>query len=407
MDKIGKKKYVVPFVIVLLIACIMALLFYPLSKMEIKNLPFAVISLDEGAQTPQGTVNAGDALVDKITSSQNDEDRQTIAWQKVDSEDELQDAFDHNTYFGALIIPKNFTKAQVAKQMAQAQEQQAQGQSQSQAQQPQAQTSSQSQAQAQSQSQQTIDDSQITLVIDNAKSPLIATQLKANAQNLFQSQGISVDVQTIHTGSADDSENASANPFSTMMSQQLSIFPTFIMSAIIALILSRIFPVYFRKQGTGTWSALGKQILMALGASCLIALSAFAILSVVSGTEVNFATYTGFLWLTSFCLMLFFMGAADINFILGASLIVISLACGMMCGILPSEVLPTFWQNWVYPWVPQRFIGEGIRSVMFMDAGVFNSAAGALGIYGAVGAILLVCAGYMHKNSFATKECHA
>ena len=53
-EKLGKAKYVVPLLIGIVAACVMSVMFYPMANMEMKGLPFAVLSLDEGVQTPQG-----------------------------------------------------------------------------------------------------------------------------------------------------------------------------------------------------------------------------------------------------------------------------------------------------------------------------------------------------------------
>lgn len=62
-EKLGKAKYVVPLLIGIVAACVMSVMFYPMANMEMKGLPFAVLSLDEGVETPQGDMNVGDTLV--------------------------------------------------------------------------------------------------------------------------------------------------------------------------------------------------------------------------------------------------------------------------------------------------------------------------------------------------------
>ena len=59
----GHVRLALPSAIVLVVACVMGLVFYPMAHMEMRDLPFAVLSLDEGAQTPAGQMNAGNMLV--------------------------------------------------------------------------------------------------------------------------------------------------------------------------------------------------------------------------------------------------------------------------------------------------------------------------------------------------------
>ena len=84
-EKLGKAKYVVPLLIGIVAACVMSVMFYPMANMEMKGLPFAVLSLDEGVETPQGDMNVGDTLVENITSATAAEDGEEspIAWTKV------------------------------------------------------------------------------------------------------------------------------------------------------------------------------------------------------------------------------------------------------------------------------------------------------------------------------------
>ena len=49
-EKLGKAKYVVPLLIGIVAACVMSVMFYPMANMEMKGLPFAVLSLDEGVE---------------------------------------------------------------------------------------------------------------------------------------------------------------------------------------------------------------------------------------------------------------------------------------------------------------------------------------------------------------------
>ena len=59
-----------------------------------------------------------------------------------------------------------------------------------------------------------------------------------------------------------------------------------------------------------------------------------------------------------------------------------------MLGVLPYEALPTFCQEWVYPWAPQRFFGEGLRSILFMGQGAWNGVSTVFAGMGATGVTL-------------------
>lgn len=67
-EKLGKKKFAVPFVVPVLLIRLFALMFYPMANMELKHMPFAVVCLDEGAELPTGNVNVGEQMADALAS---------------------------------------------------------------------------------------------------------------------------------------------------------------------------------------------------------------------------------------------------------------------------------------------------------------------------------------------------
>ena len=68
-------------------------------------------------------------------------------------------------------------------------------------------------------------------------------------------------------------------------------------------------------------------------------------------------------------------------FLFGAALLVI----GMGTAYLPTEFLPAYWQDLVYPWDPLRFMTDGFRGVLYMGQGFWNSSSPALLVMAAIG----------------------
>ena len=96
-------------------------------------------------------------------------------------------------------------------------------------------------------------------------------------------------------------------------------------------------------------------------ASLIVSLCAFCMLLWIAGIEAPMDAIVPFMWLASFCVMLVFIGAFNISTALGGLLALVGFALGMMTGTFPFEALPAFWQDWVYPWAPQRFMSEHPR----------------------------------------------
>lgn len=300
-DSLGPRKYAVPLAFIILIACVMSLVFFPMVHMEPKNLSFAVLSLDEGAETPQGTMNAGETMVNAIVSGEVTQGEESpIVWTKVESQEELDAALENNEYYGALIIPSGFTAAQVAAKQAETQAAAAQAAALMAAQQDAASASADGATSSVAQGEGASADSAaasgaavtaasdenaaeapaIKMVADNAKSPLVANLMQSMVGSMFSGTDVSVEVEAIHTGDAQD-QTASTNPMGNMMSQQLTIMPTVIMSIVCALFTTRI----FKKTGDASarWAALGKQVAFAVALSLLVALAAFCIAALGGG----------------------------------------------------------------------------------------------------------------------------
>lgn len=106
------------------------------------------------------------------------------------------------------------------------------------------------------------------------------------------------------------------------------------------------------------------------------------------GAQAPFWTTTVFLWLASFAVMALFLGAFNLAVPLGGLMVFGVLLCGMMTAILTPEVLPAFWANWIYPWVPQPFIAGGLRDILFMGADLMPRGSGGLLALGSVGLAL-------------------
>lgn len=113
IEKLGKRKYVLPLGIIIAVACIFSLIFYPMANMEMKNLPFAIVCFDEGVETSEGDVNLGDLVVNKITESTAEEGEESpIQWTRLSSQEELDQAMSNNEFYGAMVIPRDFSQRQ-------------------------------------------------------------------------------------------------------------------------------------------------------------------------------------------------------------------------------------------------------------------------------------------------------
>lgn len=366
IEKLGAGKYALPVVAVVLIGCLMSLMFTPMLKMSPHELPFAVLSLDEGAQTPDGEVNAGAQMVAQLTDqSPDDGETAAIVWHEITSQAELDAALEDNEYYGAVTIPADFTQGQAAAQTGQG------------------------------------ETPSVAVTLDNAKSPLVATQMQTAMSDQFSELGIGAEVSVVHTGEA---ETASASPMAGTLSQQIGIMPLVMMSMIGSVLLRTIVPVGTARSRGKRFAALGTQLLAAAGVSLVTALTIAVLLNTIVEASAPMVTTTGFLWLGSFAIMALFLGAFGIAAPLGALVAVCVLALGMMTGALPVEMLPPFWAEYVAPWAPQHFLGLGIRDILYMGAGFLPRGGGGLLAIAGAGVALLVIAGLLPRRPRRSEE---
>lgn len=177
---------------------------------------------------------------------------------------------------------------------------------------------------------------------------------------------------------------------SSIISQQLVIIPAVIGGLICAILISRVFRIDNLSKTKETAQTIGKQLVVALICSLLVALCAWVLVSAICGIELPFTNSILFVWLSTFCFIVLLLGFLDIALPLGVLVAITILVLGNMLGVLPYEVLQPFWQDFVYPWVPQRFFGDGVRAVMYLGEGAINSATVPLLIAGGIGVLLML-----------------
>lgn len=409
IDTLGKRAYGIPFVVVALLICLFSLMFYPMTHLELRGLPFAVVNLDEGTETPQGTMNAGDTVAEKLMSmgdsgEGSDGTAMPISWTERGSWDELNQAIDNGELYGAVVIPEDLTQSQLAAAQAvaaQATAAQAGGAAAAGANAVQADVPAVA-AQAGAGAAQTAADSAsptLTVVLDYAKSPLVASQLQTQIASLFQQQGITASVDVRNA----PGDSMSQSPLSGMMFQQLSILPL-VLGAAIGSVLLRVISHRTAKPESSRWSIIGTQAVGAVALSLAVALLTWCAVLWGAGVELPFGTAVPFLWMAALCLMALFLGALNLSLPLGALVILLMMGLGTATGVLPAEGLPTFWQDWVNPWAPQHFIGEGVRAIALRGAGIANAGTTPLLVAGAIGLALLALAGALPRRRKETNR---
>ncbi|WP_139652285.1 ABC transporter permease [Raoultibacter phocaeensis] len=408
VEKLGKKRYVLPFAAFLVVACVMSLVVYPMVTAEPKGLPLGILSLDEGAQSPQGALNAGETIVEQILESQDEEETHAVTWTEYDSQEALDEAIENEELYAAIVIPSDFSQSQVdaktaeaiaaaaqteqaakvAAARASAEASETEGASSPNGTTPQGDLSSGAQSSIPNAAAGSADSeipkiSPLAVIIDEGKNPLAASTVKTMLTSMLAEQGLAYTLEIV--------DEADIGGGTLNMAQQFTVLPVFIMSMICSVALFVATKPAKDATRSQRFKTIGMQAMFILVLSWLIGFGTTALVE-TSGLSIPSLDTGLFLWLASFCLMLLFVGCLDIATPLGAVVILGCFACGMACGNLPYELLPTLYQDWLYPWVPQHFIGDGIRQIFYTGATAANPAAGGLIGAGFVGAIALCVA---------------
>ena len=411
LDKLGKRRYAMPIVAIIIVFCVLATMMYPMLNAAPKNVPFALLNLDAGANLPTGSVNMGDEVAKKMQEggALQEGAESPLVWTELDSKAALDAAFENNEFYGAIIIPEDFTSTQMAAMLAASSAMNPDvaaadaagtkpGDTATTGVEPDAAANAADastaadpagtapNAAAQNTSAQAPSTPTIQVIINQGKNVMLATTMQTALTTMLGQTGLNVEVTTINAADTGGGSMAS------LMSGMIMVMPTFILSAICSVLICLLFrPTQHAGKGERV-KALGKQLVYAAAASALVACAAVLIVTWVGGMTLPAASIFMFLWLGSFCLMALFIGALDIALPLGALTIAACFAFGMGTAMLAYEMLPVFWQDWVYPWAPQYFISNGVASIIYMGKTAWNTSSLPLAITGCIGLGLMLVA---------------
>ncbi len=352
--RLGKRALLVPVVIGLVLLCVFGVALTPMMRMSIHGLQIAVVNEDAGVTLPTGELNAGELIAEQFAAMGSDEDDEdaTMIIYTVESRDAVVEAMYDGEYYAAIVIPEDFSTQYVA---------------------------------AQSDTTGTAEIT-IELIVNTAKSPLVAQTIQSQLSSTLAQAGFSVEVTSIGTSSD------SSNIMSGMMGSQMSVMPTIMLSIIIGVI-STLILWRNRKDNTiaSKAKAAGQQLVYAAVMGIVVALVVYGITAGFGGMDISGAAIL-YLWVVSFCLIVATFGLCDLCLPLGVLVMVCVFAFGMGTAMLPAEVLPEFWANWVVPWAPQVTIGDGMRNIIYLSGNGFEVGFGRLIGWACAGVVAAVIA---------------
>lgn len=327
-------------IIAILITFAVSLVILPVVKGEAKDIPISVVSLDQGMTTPQGDVNLGSqsaaGIKAKIEAAMSGKDPAPLKVIEIADQGKLDQAFDNRDIYAAIVIPSDFTALQLT----------GKGPS-------------------------------IKVIIDEGQSKAVATVLSTMITSMSADSEVPLTIEYINKVS-DDMANGNANMFA------------FILSWIATLICSIVLSKAFRAGLDQSISSKLKLLLMAAVTAIVIATCVSFILKYEFSLGIEFGTTFGFLTIAVFCLVMLIVGVMSWSFVGGVIIFVTLMLLGLVASSMPYEILPVFWQDYIYPWIPMRFMSDGIKEIFYMGGSIWNPGTHVLAWFGAGGVLLIL-----------------
>ncbi|MBT2668374.1 DUF3533 domain-containing protein [Bacillus sp. ISL-4] len=340
-------------IIALAVIFIFSLTLFPSVQPQPKNLPIAIVNVDEGVEIPnQPKMNMGQTIVEMIqkSSASTKEKDAAVKWVEVDSIEAVQKGLDNQKYYAALVIPKDFSPKQASLR-----------------------TPAPSAPEVQIFINQGMNAAASTMagqvlngVVDNMNNTVrkqLLDGFEKQGATLTAKQAASLavpiakkvtNVNEIGTNSANG--NAPVSLFQPLWMASLAS------AAIIFISISKM-PIRTRKENLVT--KVG-QILMGAVVALVIGFGFTWIADGMVGLNIpNFMATALFLSITAFSFFLMISAVFSLVGIKGIAVFVLILFFGAPLLAMAPEMMSPFYRDWIYSWLPMRFMVEGLRKLLF------------------------------------------
>lgn len=346
-------------IIALAIIFIFSLTLIPSVQPEPKNLPIAIVNEDEGVELPNQTkMNMGKQLVEMIkeNSKATSEKDPTVKWVEVKNTEELQKGLDNQEYYAALVIPKDLSAKQASLQ-----------------------TAAPSAAEIKIYVNQGMNTMASTLagqilngIVDNMNNN-VRTQL---LQGLEQ-QGATITAKqaeilaapiTSKVTNVNETGTNSANGNAPVSLFQPLWMASLASAAFIYVALRKMANTANRKRN---FAVKLVQILIGAIATLVVGFGLTWIASDLVGLHIPDFTNTAlFLSITSFSFFLMISAVLSLIGLRGMPLFILMLFFGAPLLAMAPEMMSPFYHDWVYSWLPMRFMIGGLRELLFFGKGL-------------------------------------
>ncbi|MDM5463089.1 YhgE/Pip domain-containing protein [Bacillus cereus] len=343
-------------VIALLVVFIFSLTLFPTVQPQPKNLPIAIVNEDQGVEIPnQAKMNMGQTIVDTMKKTSKSDEEPAVKWVEVKNKESVQTGLNNQEYYAALVIPKDFSTKQASLRTTQP-------------------SSPEVEIyinQGMNTAASTMAGQMLNGVVDNMNNN-VRTQLlegfKAKGTTLTTDQVSKlVTPITKKVTNVNEIGKNSANGNSPISLFQPLWIASLASAAIIFIAISKM-PVGTRKEN---FVLKLKQILAGAIAALVIGFGLTWIADGMVGLNISNVTDTAlFLSITAFSFFLMISAVLSLVGLNGIGLFALLLFFGAPLLSLAPEMLSPFYQDWIYSWLPMKFMIEGLREIFFFGKGL-------------------------------------
>ena len=374
-------------IIALAVIFIFSLTLFPTVQPLPKNLPIAVVNEDEGVEIPnQPNMNMGKTIVDMIqknTPSTKNEDP-PVKWVEVESVKAVQKGLADQKYYAAFIIPSDFSAKQASLQTPTP-------------------TSPEVQIwinQGMNTAASTMAGQMLNGVVDNMNN-MVRDQLLAGFTKqgelltVEQATALAAPIQKKVTN-VHEIGNNSANGNSPVSLFQPLWIGSLASAAILFLAMNKM-SFSTRKESL---ILKGYQILMGAIIAFVIGFGLSWIAEGMVGLNIPDYLDTGlFLTITSFSFIVMILAVLSLIGIKGIPIFALLLFFGGPLLAMAPEMMSPFYREWIYSWLPMRFMIEGLRNMFFFGEGLtWNTPVTVLVWIGMVGVIVIFTSAFIRKK---------
>ncbi|MDM5337281.1 DUF3533 domain-containing protein [Fictibacillus enclensis] len=344
-------------IIILVVGLLFSLASLPSIHPVPRELPIALVNEDKGAALPdKSTINMGDqvtAIAKKAFSPS--EGQHPVKWVMLNEKNEAMKGMNEREYYGALILPKDFSKNLVSLQ-----------------------TASPSSPKLQILVNQGMNGSASVMAnqLLNGMADKINGKVREQIINGLKQKKAPLSVDTVSVlATPIKKETMNVNVFGTHSANGNSpvfLFQPLWMGSLVGAIL--LFVAMKKTVFTSRKEKLQfitKQFVVGIFLATLfgwgITWFADGILQLDIPSKMDTAIFLSIAYLSFLLMMLAVVSWMGMK---GFPLFALLLFFGAPLLSMAPEIMPEFYQNWIYPWLPMRFMTDGLRDLFFFGNGL-------------------------------------